>query len=266
MSEVTATLEVTSELKFRTTKELEKFAAALTKAQAEIKPPKRDKTAKMGTYEYKYADLASIIDAIRKPLTDAGIAIIQAPTSDDGLVVVTTRLLHTSGQWIECSMSAAPAGQTPQALGSVITYLRRYTLSAMTGVATEDDDDGAAAEKKRKRETRPAAPKQSHEVEAAAAKLRAELLKRTKTNSAAVSLLSAITANGEKPGIRNVAEFKTIDETDKAWVRLDEVTEAPMMPRAKDAETAAPRSPDHTDNQTPSAESAESQDDRNLFT
>ena len=263
--------------RLRTSETMGEFAKALAEAQAKFDSPKRDKTATIvtktkGTYTYTYADLASCLAAIRKPLSEVAIAIIQAPMigEDEQQIIVTTRLIHSSGEWAESSLCARAASDKTQSIGSAITYMRRYALSAMTGIATEEDDDGAAAaaEKKEKRRdsrpaaskqnSKPAASKQSPEVEAAAAKLRGELLKRTTSKAAAVALLTSITKHGDQPGIGNVAAFKTIDDIDKAWVRLDEIAGASMMPQAKPVESEAPEA-------VATPEPHEEHDDSNLL-
>ncbi len=120
---------------------------ALSKAQADITTPKRDKTAKIGNYSYSYADLASTRDVTRKSLKDNGLAIVQMPSTDDsGQVSITTLITHSSGEWIAPPpLSGVPTQATPQGIGSIITYLRRYALSAVLNMATEEDDDGKAA-------------------------------------------------------------------------------------------------------------------------
>jgi hypothetical protein len=128
----------------RTSRETEKIDAALAKAQAKIKRAVRNATNPH--FKSKFADLESVFEACRGPLTEAGIATIQAPsTTTDGAVVVTTRLAH-AGQFYEADLSSKPAQAGPQAVGSVVTYLKRYGLAAMAGVPTGDDDDAEAAE------------------------------------------------------------------------------------------------------------------------
>jgi len=122
---------------------IEQLAKALAAAQAEMANAKKD--AHNPHFKSQYADLQSVWDACRGPLTKNGLSVIQSPeNAQDGSVVVTTRLLHISGQWIESEISAVPRDKGPQAIGSVITYLRRYSLAALVGVAPEDDDGNAA--------------------------------------------------------------------------------------------------------------------------
>ena len=122
---------------------INEIAAALAKAQGQIKGAVKD--AANPFFKSKYADLASVWDACRVALTANGIAVVQSPSStEDGRVSVTTMLLHGSGQWIAETLTVKPKDDGPQALGSVITYLRRYALAAFAGVAPEDDDAQAA--------------------------------------------------------------------------------------------------------------------------
>lgn len=123
--------------------------AALAAAQGEIEAAVAKSEADMGNYKYKYADLAACLEVIRKPLSDNGLCLIQIPSIDEGgdngnLVTVESILGHSSGQSISCTMSMRPDKGGPQAIGGIITYLRRYSLSAMIGVAQFDDDAASA--------------------------------------------------------------------------------------------------------------------------
>ena len=129
---------------------LNEIAAALAKAQMEIENASKD--AKNPFYGSKYADLATVLNVVRPVFSKNGIAIVQMPSTEGENVTVTTVLIHSSGQSIQSSISA-PGGKIekgavkfdPQTIGSAITYLRRYALSAMAGIAQEDDDGNAAA-------------------------------------------------------------------------------------------------------------------------
>lgn len=128
----------------QTSESINEFAAALAKAQATMAKAAKDSTNPH--FKSKYADLASISDACREALTANNIAVLQGPgTTDDGAVVVATRLIHSSGQWAETSMACRPMKADAQSMGSVVTYLRRYCLAAMAGVAPDDDDGNAAS-------------------------------------------------------------------------------------------------------------------------
>lgn len=128
-----------------TSTECSKIFTALAKAQAAAEYLGKDKTLKTPQFSFDYATLANSIAAIRKAFTDNGIAVVQCPSLADGVVTVTTRLCHSSGEWIQSALSM-PTGRKPQEVGSAITYARRYALQAMAGIAP-DDDDGAAAQK-----------------------------------------------------------------------------------------------------------------------
>ena len=132
-------------------KDIDKIAAALAKAQGEIKHPKRDKVAKVKTktgpdYSYAYSDLASLLDCTREPFAKNGLAMIQMPCMDPDGVGVVTLLTHESGQWFKGYMVMPFADSKPLTIGSAITYCRRYSAGPMAGITAEDDDDGNSAQ------------------------------------------------------------------------------------------------------------------------
>jgi hypothetical protein len=124
---------------------IDKLGTALSKAQSCITFAAKDTANPF--FKSKYADLASVWEACRKALTDNGLAVIQSPSAEGPKVTVLTTLLHASGQYIASELTMVAAANTPQGVGSAITYARRYALSSMVGVA-QDDDDGNAASKK----------------------------------------------------------------------------------------------------------------------
>jgi hypothetical protein len=137
------------------------WAAAVVAALAEMPAVPKNKTAATGSYSYQYADLPSILEAVRPVLARHGLAISQEVSTRDGYIQVTTLLLHKSGHWEAYGPLAMPAGQNAQASGSAITYARRYALTAVLGIAAEDDDDGQAvstADPPRRRPSRSSAP------------------------------------------------------------------------------------------------------------
>ncbi len=125
-----------------TSEQINELAAALAKAQGVMNGAAKDSANPF--FKSKYADLASVWEACRKPLTENGLSIIQSPSADGVKVSIETRLLHTSGQWIAGTVTTSAKEDTPQAIGSAITYLRRYALQSFAGVAPEDDDGEAA--------------------------------------------------------------------------------------------------------------------------
>lgn len=134
-----------------TSDNINEIAAALSKAQGEIKNPKKDKTAKVQTktgkdYEYSYSDLASLRDAVTPALSKHGIAVVQFTEVIAAGIILHTRLAHSSGQWIESTYPIEATTDRPQAIGSALSFGRRYCLASICGVASEDDDDGAVAQ------------------------------------------------------------------------------------------------------------------------
>lgn len=137
------------------------LATALAAAQGKIQGAHKDKANPY--YGSNYADLASVWDACREPLSSNGLAVMQFPDAEiidyEGVddktgkevplsyakVRVTTLLVHSSGQWCESEIMAESRDAGPQAIGSVITFLRRYLLQALVGVAPEDDDGNEAS-------------------------------------------------------------------------------------------------------------------------
>ena len=118
------------------------LAAALSKAQAAMSAAKNDSTNPH--FKSRYADLASIWEACREPLTKNQLAVVQLPGKDEAGYYVETVLTHASGEFIAAKLHIVPTKDDPQGLGSAITYARRYGLAAVAGIAP-DDDDGEAA-------------------------------------------------------------------------------------------------------------------------
>lgn len=123
---------------------INELMASLSKAQGKIQPASKDKSNPF--FKSKYADLSSVWEACRESLSEHGLAVVQTvQQKPEGMVLVTT-LGHSSGQWIKSEMPIIVAKQDPQTIGSAITYYRRYSLSAIVGVAPNDDDDGEKAQ------------------------------------------------------------------------------------------------------------------------
>lgn len=91
-------------------------------------------------FKSKYADLAEILNTVRPVFSANCIAIVQTPTFESGVASVETMLCHESGEFISSVCSSPVSKQDAQGIGSAITYLRRYSLAAMCGIAQEDDD------------------------------------------------------------------------------------------------------------------------------
>jgi len=124
--------------------DVSKIFLALSKAQGDIINPK--KSIVNPFFKSKYADLSVIIDACRLPLSVNEIACMQAPyTPKDGTVGVETLFGHSSGQFIKFRFKIKPNKFDIQSVGSIITYIKRFSLSsALLIVGDNDDDDGNA--------------------------------------------------------------------------------------------------------------------------
>jgi hypothetical protein len=128
----------------QTSETINELAAALAKAQGEITGALKDSSNPF--FKSKYADLASCWDACRSALSKNGLAVTQFPmTTEQHHTYLVTSLLHTSGQWMRSSLEVTPKDDSPQAMGSALTYARRYALTAVVGVAQVDDDGNAAS-------------------------------------------------------------------------------------------------------------------------
>lgn len=143
----------------RTSEQTADLFAAIGAMQADLPGLTKDKTATVpmksgGKYTYRYVGLDTIIEHIGPHLAKHDLAVVQEATSDDGRVGITTRITHSTGQWLECGPLFLPAGGDAQSYGSAVTYGRRYTLSAALGIAADEDDDGAKAKDKPKAETK----------------------------------------------------------------------------------------------------------------
>ena len=124
--------------------EIKDLAKALAAAQSSLSAAKKD--AVNPHFKNKYATLQSVWDAAREVLAPNGLSVVQTFGQTDGSRMdITTTLLHTSGQWISGTLSMTPQRADPQGIGSAITYGRRYGLSSILGIVTDDDDDGNAA-------------------------------------------------------------------------------------------------------------------------
>lgn len=130
----------------KTSESIAELSAALAKAQAQLKNPEKNRTAKIptksgGSYQYHYADLPSTYDAVRKALSENGLSHASGTTRETSETILSMRLMHASGEWIESSLPL-PASHDPKALAANLTYFRRYLFIALVGIAGDDDVDG----------------------------------------------------------------------------------------------------------------------------
>jgi hypothetical protein len=198
-----------------------KLAAALAKAQGAFLPIPKTREVKVtmksgGSYTFKYAPLDAILEAVRPALSANGLAITSLMV--DGCKAIKTMLVHESGELLEHEM---PLGNVEniQALGSEITYLRRYGITAMLCIAPDEDDDGNAAsgnqrditerEPQKRTRSKPADPPPTGQNEYVVG------AKKAIANAASVMRLKEVEAKIQaysKDGHINPAEFDELDK------------------------------------------------------
>lgn len=131
-----------------------KIAPALAKAWAEMENPKHNtsvkvQTKKGGSYTFEYTDLGGIFDEAKRVFKENGITVLQNASTRElngnPMISVETMLLHSSGEWVKSEPLQMPSSTNMQDMGGQITYMKRYSLSAMLGLATEKDDDANGA-------------------------------------------------------------------------------------------------------------------------
>lgn len=138
-----------------TSPELKNIYTAIIKARPEIAPIARTKSAK----NYRYATLDTVIELLSLVLPKHGLGWVQTLSSENDKPVLVTRIIHESGEWIEDALSLPQTklnggANESQELGASITYFKRYALSAMFGIATDDDTDGVADVRDRKQQVK----------------------------------------------------------------------------------------------------------------
>lgn len=128
----------------RTSPELASLFEALSLAQGEITDPAKNKSADLGRGgKYSYADLADLLKIIRPVFAKHGLCLLQFTINPHrGAVTIITRIGHKSGQWMESDLTLLVGDDKPQALGSMITYGRRYSVAGIAGISPDDDEDG----------------------------------------------------------------------------------------------------------------------------
>jgi ERF superfamily len=134
----------------RTSEQIDALVAALAKARVAFAPITRSKTVNVkgerGSYQFSYAPLEDILSAVTEALSANQLALVSGiDAALDGSVILSTRLLHGSGQWIESSVNVGRPGKM-QEMGSGLTYARRYAITGLLGISAADDDDGNAAD------------------------------------------------------------------------------------------------------------------------
>tara|TARA_R110002020_G_scaffold467655_1_gene691359 strand:+ start:2191 stop:2727 length:537 start_codon:yes stop_codon:yes gene_type:complete len=119
------------------------LAMAMSKAQGEMGGA--HKGAENPFFNSKYADLKSVVKAVKEPFANNGLSYVQFPVEENNRIGVETILMHESGEWLSNSFTVALKKQDAQGAGSAITYCRRYGLQAIAGIPSDDDDGNAAS-------------------------------------------------------------------------------------------------------------------------
>lgn len=125
----------------RTSESVAKIFPALIDAQAEFADLKKDTTNPF--FKSHYVELSQVLSSIRSVMHKQGLAVLQFPGHiADSKLAITTRLIHTSGEWIEDEAHVPLQKNDPQGFGSTLTYAKRYSLIAALGLVADEDDDG----------------------------------------------------------------------------------------------------------------------------
>jgi len=135
---------------------IKELATALSKAQNQMSGAAKD--SKNPFFKSNYADLSSVVAAIKEPFASHGLSYSQFPVFSDGKVGVETILMHESGEWLSSELILPMTKQDPQAAGSAITYARRYALQAIAGIPSEDDDGNGASQQNKASQRPPPKP------------------------------------------------------------------------------------------------------------
>lgn len=131
--------------------EIKDLVGALAKARLDFKNPSKNKIVQFSGRKYEYSDLSAITEAVAPALAKHGIALVQQVEDVNGATILHTKLLHSSGQWLESRSRVIPVGKTQQEWGSAMSYQRRYNIMSICAIAPDDepsDDDALTADKK----------------------------------------------------------------------------------------------------------------------
>ena len=205
--------------------------AALAAAQGEVE--NAAKSSNNPHFKSKYADLAEVLNTVRPVFAKHGLSIIQSSSFDGALVHVTTLIAHKGGGLIHGTSSCVPNKTDAQGIGSCTTYLRRYNLAAMSGVAQEDDDGNAAAHNGKPQPVKAEGQPTSGVWDAVDTDTQAGLLKCAAT-------IGEFIESGDSAGAWEFIERQAFNTDEKAalWTRLDSKTRTALK-KAHEARKAA---------------------------
>lgn len=202
--------------------------SSLLKAMIEAAPEISSISKSKQAYGYKYATLDSLIDMLRLVLPKHGLWFMQMPTRVDGKSTLTTRVFHESGEWIEDSIEMTDTElqgkvNDTQKVGASITYFRRYALSSIFGVASDEDVDGNLNSKKppeqKQSYQRSAAPQRTTQKQDPSAYVSADFDKRIEAGEDEGSILSDYADILKTDTRKHVSELTT-DECKQVAIAL----------------------------------------------
>lgn len=126
----------------KTSENIAEISKAMAIAQGEMKPA--SKSTVNPFFKSKYSTLAQVWEVIREPMTKNNLSVFQNVSSTDHGIAISTRICHSSGQWVEFGPLEIPLNKRDaQSVGSATSYGKRYSLSAAIGVVSEEEDDDA---------------------------------------------------------------------------------------------------------------------------
>ena len=191
---------------------ISELAKAFAKTQQELKQPLKD--AANPFFKSTYVPLENVAESITEAATKNGLSFSQEPSFDDGMVTVTTLVMHSSGEWIEYApLKMKPVKNDPQAFGSAITYAKRYALSAIFGITSDKDDDGNEA-------TQPQKPQRQQKTAQTKQYISAEKVKQYENDVQAL-----IKATGKNDGSIMGALLKHVGATMIKNITVDKTNE-----------------------------------------
>lgn len=200
------------------------LAKALVSFQASVKQPK--KTATNPHFRNSYVPLDNVVDSIHETAPLHGLAYVQETLVDNERAGVLTMIVHESGEWMEFDPFLLPIGQkaTPQAVGSAITYARRYSLSTAFGLASETDDDAnSASDNAQQNPSKQQPRKQAPPNEPKATQTQIDVLKGKAVaiaNAAGVDV-KVVVDSFKIPLVKTVTDFDTVN--DKMEAKIEEL-------------------------------------------
>jgi hypothetical protein len=208
--------------KTKSSESIAQIAKALSQVQAEIQNPAN--SAVNPFFKSKYAPLPDVLKIIRPLAGKYGLAIIQNSYNEEDKVFINTLIIHESGEWIETDpLVLKPEKNTPQGVGSAITYGRRYAISAVFGISSEEDDDGNSNEKEKPKAKKDEPAVETVNPELAAAKKKAMDICKEKAamNEENKAKVKAVVVTYHASG--NPNKIEDVEQLNKLIIELNKI-------------------------------------------